>query len=81
MASCKRAEGDESEIQNRRFNDPGVTGQRVRICRVFANGDGCEVTFTLFQTQDMPESQFADDAKSVEADLAELKRILESSGK
>ena len=53
--------------------------------RVIKNGEGSEVKFTLFQTADMPDDKFAEDAKSVKHDLTvslhrficpECKRIL-----
>ncbi|HMK59425.1 MAG TPA: hypothetical protein VK462_10235 [Nitrososphaeraceae archaeon] len=37
--------------------------------RVIKNGEGSEVIFTLFQTADMPDDKFAEDAKSVKQDL------------
>jgi hypothetical protein len=37
--------------------------------RVIKNGEGSEVIFTLFQTADMPDDKFAEDAKSVKHDL------------
>lgn len=47
--------------------------------RVVANGEGSEVTFTLFQLPDMSAEQFAKDAEMVEADLRSLKAVLEGS--
>ncbi|HRA88003.1 MAG TPA: hypothetical protein PK992_08035 [Planctomycetaceae bacterium] len=46
--------------------------------RVVANGDGCEIMFTLFQLPDMDDQQFVKDAEMVEADLQTLKAVLES---
>ena len=46
--------------------------------RVVPDGDGCEVTFTLRRQPDMTDEDFARDAGLVRADLAALKRILES---
>ena len=37
--------------------------------RVIKNGEGSEVISTLFQTADMPDDKFAEDAKSVKQDL------------
>jgi hypothetical protein len=48
--------------------------------RVVANGEGSEVTFTLFQLPGMSDEQFAKDAEMVEADLRTLKAVLESAG-
>ncbi len=45
--------------------------------RVIKNGDGSEAIFTLFQTADMPDDKFAEDAKSVEQDLNILKNLVE----
>ena len=41
------------------------------------NGEGSEVIFTLFQTADMPDDKFAEDAKSVKKDLNILKNLVE----
>jgi hypothetical protein len=48
--------------------------------RVVANGEGCEVMFTLFQLQGMSDAQFEKDAGMVEADLRTLKNVLEFNG-
>ncbi|WP_437191328.1 hypothetical protein [Planctomicrobium sp. SH527] len=45
--------------------------------RVVANGEGCEVMFTLFQLPSMSDEQFTNDASMVEADLLTLKSVLE----
>ena len=45
--------------------------------RVIKNGEGSEVIFTLFQTADMPDDKFAEDAKSVKQDLNVLKNLVE----
>jgi len=45
--------------------------------RVIKNGDGSEAIFTLFQTADMPDDKFAEDAKSVKLDLNILKNLVE----
>ena len=45
--------------------------------RVIKNGEGSEVIFTLFQTADMPDDKFAEDAKSVKHDLNILKNLVE----
>lgn len=47
--------------------------------RVVANGEGSEVTFTLFQLPAMSDEQFVKDAGMVEADLRSLKAVLEGS--
>jgi hypothetical protein len=44
--------------------------------RVFPNNDGSELVFTLYRRPDMSDQEFAEDAKSVEKDLAKLKTCL-----
>ena len=46
---------------------------------VIKNGEGSEVIFTLFETADMPDDKFAEDAKSVEQDLNTLKKLMEET--
>jgi hypothetical protein len=67
-------------------NDLGVldhdvtlpTGVTVRNpMRVIADGDGCEVVFTLRRQPDMDDEDFARDAAAVSADLERLRRRLE----
>jgi hypothetical protein len=54
------------------------TGLKIRNpMRVIANGSGSEVVFTLFQTTNLSDKQFAEDAKLVKNDLRALKRLLE----
>ena len=45
--------------------------------RVFPNNDGSELVFTLYRRPDVSDQEFAEDAKSVENDLAKLKTLLE----
>jgi len=45
--------------------------------RVFPNNDGSESAFTLYRRPDVSEQEFAQDAQSVEKDLAKLKTLLE----
>ena len=45
--------------------------------RVVANGDGAEVTLTLFRVPGMDDATFARDQGMVAADLAKLKALLE----
>lgn len=47
--------------------------------RVIPNGDGAEVTFTLFRSLDTSAEQFAEDARLVQDDLHTLKLILEGT--
>ena len=46
--------------------------------RVVADGEGCEVVFTLRRQAGMNDEEFERDAAAVTADLASLKRLLES---
>ena len=45
--------------------------------RVFPNGDGSEVVFTVYRRPGMSGQQFAEDAQAVASDLHQLKRLLE----
>jgi hypothetical protein len=45
--------------------------------RVSPNNDGSELVFTLYRRPEMSDQEFAEDAKSVERDLAKLKILLE----
>jgi len=54
---------------------PGL--QMLNPMRVVANGSGSEVLFTLFQSPNMSEEKFAEDARLVERDLRTLKDVLE----
>ena len=55
---------------------PGV--DILNPMRVVANGDGCEVSFTLFELPGMTAEKFAEDAAMVERDLKTLKKVLET---
>ncbi len=46
--------------------------------RVIADGNSCEVVFTIRRRPGMSEADFAGDVAAVAADLAALKRIAES---
>lgn len=46
--------------------------------RVVLNGEGSELTFTLFQQPGMSQQQFEEDAQAVAHDLHTLKTLLES---
>lgn len=72
-------------------NDVGVLDHVVTLAsgesvlnpmRVVPNGEGSEVSFTLFELPGMTAEAFAADAATVERDLRALKRVLEggSSG-
>jgi hypothetical protein len=45
--------------------------------RVLPNNDGSELVFTLYRRPDVSDQEFAEDANSVEKDLAKLKTLLE----
>ncbi len=45
--------------------------------RVIADGEGCEVVFTLRRAPGMSDADFDADAAAVRADLATLERLLE----
>ena len=46
--------------------------------RVMPNGSGSEVVFVLFRRPDMTPEQLAEDARTVQQDLATLKQLLEA---
>lgn len=46
--------------------------------RAVANGEGCEVTLTLFRLPGMDEARFAADLAWVERDLDRLRHVLEA---
>lgn len=55
------------------------TGEEVYIpLRVVANGESCEVIFTLFRLPGMDDEKFTADAAWVMRDLQKLKDILEA---
>lgn len=56
-----------------------ATGERFyNPMRVIADGDGCEVVFTLRRQPGVSDAEFDRDATAVATDLATLKRLLES---
>ncbi len=56
-----------------------ASGQRFcNPMRVIADGDRCEVVFTLRRQPEMTGADFDRDAAAVAADLARLKRLLEA---
>jgi len=68
-------------------NDFGVLDHEVTLpsgevflnpMRVVPDGEACEVVFTLRRQQGMSDAEFERDAAAVAADLATLKRLLES---
>ncbi len=57
------------------------SGERVYVpLRAIADGDGCEVVFTLRRAPGMTDAEFERDTALVNGDLALLKEILESTG-
>lgn len=44
--------------------------------RVFANGDGCEVIFTLFEREGMTQAAIEADAATILQDLQQLKKLM-----
>lgn len=55
------------------------TGEEVYIpLRALANGESCEVIFTLFRLPGMDDEKFAADAAWVMGDLQKLKDLLET---
>lgn len=47
--------------------------------RVIQNGDGCEVTFTLFRHPEMTAEKLEEDTRWIEKDLHKLKSLLEAA--
>jgi hypothetical protein len=57
------------------------SGETVYVpLRAIADGDGCEVVFTLRHPHGMSDAEFERDAALVSGDLALLKMVLESAG-
>jgi hypothetical protein len=70
-----------------RHNDFGVLDHEVTLpsgevisnpMRVIADGDSCEVIFTLRRRPDMSDADFERDADLVQADLLRLKHVMET---
>ena len=56
-----------------------ATGEEAYIpLRAIANGDGCEIVFTLFRLPTITDQKFAADSAWVERDLQALKSLLEA---
>ena len=56
-----------------------ATGERFyNPMRVIADGEGCELVFTLRRQPGASDADFDRDAEAVAADLAALKRLLEA---
>ena len=69
-------------------NNFGVLDHDVRLqsgevfynpMRVFPNGGGSELVFTLYLRPGMSEQMFSEDAEAVTRDMEKLKALLESS--
>jgi hypothetical protein len=68
-------------------NDVGVADHDVTLpsgetvtnpMRIFANGDGCDVVFSVRRLATMSESDFAADVDAVARDLDSLRSVMES---
>jgi hypothetical protein len=75
------------EVRFTPFNDFGVLDHEVVLAsgvsvfipmRVVANGNGCELTFTLFRQPGMSDEKFNEDTAWVTRDLEALKTLLEA---
>nr|MDT0663306.1 SRPBCC family protein [Micromonospora sp. DSM 115978] len=56
-------------------------GETVYVpLRVIADGEGCEVVFTLRRLPGMTDGEFERDSAAVSGDLGNLKKLLESGG-
>jgi len=55
----------------------GGQSQTVRM-RVFPNGAGAEIVYTMFQHEGVGDAQFASDAEWVQSDFAALQSLLEN---
>lgn len=80
-------EGTEHQVVMTKRNDLGVVDHLVLLpsdeevhvpMRVIPNGRGAEVLFTLFQTPNMSDGQFARDGEAVRQDLDRLRAVLEA---
>jgi hypothetical protein len=69
-------------------NDFGVLDHYVTVAsgqrfynpmRVIADGDGCEVVFTVRRADEVSAEDFERDSAAIAADLASLKRLLEAA--
>ncbi|MDB5648949.1 MAG: hypothetical protein JWL62_469 [Hyphomicrobiales bacterium] len=56
--------------------DPGLGSEIYVPMRVVANGDGAEVSLTLFRQPGMTEEQLSADAEWMQGDLQALKQML-----
>ena len=75
------------EVRFAPANDLGVLDHEVVLAsgasvvipmRAVANGDGCELTFTLFRQPEMSDEKFNEDTAWVTRDLEALKTLLEA---
>jgi uncharacterized protein YndB with AHSA1/START domain len=58
-----------------------ASGETVYVpLRAIADGDGCEVVFTLRRSPRMTDAEFERDVALVNGDLALLKQVLEQAG-
>ena len=70
------AEQNPYGVLDHRVTPPDGDAQ-MNPMRVVPNGDGAELTFTLFRRPGVSDEAFAADAAQVEADLRRLKELLE----
>lgn len=55
------------------------SGERVtNPMRIFANGDGCDVVFSVRRLPGMSEADFTEDVDAVTRDLAALRSVMET---
>ena len=68
-------------------NDLGVADHDVTLpsgekvtnpMRIFANGDGCDVVFSVRRLVGMTETEFSEDVNAVVRDLATLRSVMET---
>ena len=68
---------NEFGVVDHAFYEDG-TAPQVTPTRVFPNGEGAELTYTIFQTPGMTDEQFASIATWTETDFMALKSWLEA---
>jgi hypothetical protein len=56
----------------------GADGGPVTPVRLYANGDGAEMTFTWFQREGVTDAKFESDVEWITSDLERLKTLIES---
>ncbi|MEQ1770224.1 MAG: hypothetical protein ABL879_10320 [Devosia sp.] len=56
---------------------PNTPNGRVVPVRLYPNGDGCELIYTVMQHPDVTDEKFASDIEWIESDLNRLKALVE----